>query len=144
MDWSKFVKHKNQAKTELAKLGKLVKFEYKVNDPSKFDNKNYEPENYPIRVSYLNLPKETNIPTNVLGFNVKYTNYTFDETTNLIEWTKIFDKFNINYELTTFIDKETNISEYHLNTDEGVGYDSFTFDLVFNEEGKFIRYGVWE
>lgn len=61
-------------------------------------------------------------------------------------WKEFFDRYHIGYleqrsdNNSTGIWKET----ISLETDEGHGYSGFSFVPVFNLDGSFKGYGVWE
>jgi len=57
---------------------------------------------------------------------------------NLNEWKEFFDKYNVKYSVYEYENKIT------LDTDKGDGYKGFTFSIEFNNDGKYLSYGVWE
>ncbi len=70
--------------------------------------------------------------------------------TDLESFEKFFDNFKIKYKVEHYSPsvKETQVNRYTdsiiLETDEGEGYSGFSLIVVFNLDGSFRWYGVFE
>jgi len=60
------------------------------------------------------------------------------EKTDKEIWKAHFDKYGVKFQ------ESNGASSCDLETDNGNGYNGFSLIVEFDNNGKFINYGVWE